>query len=590
MSNFWSPMNPHFVKWLLLLCAAAASGCLGAQENGPVRYRVSVEAPGEFARVLTEGLSLTRWQADPQMTLELLQRLVDEALEEARQTLATEGYFSPRIEASIERDEEPWVVLLRVETGERTEVREVDLRFSGPATQDREARPGLRRIREDWSLRLGAPFRQEDWEIAKRDALRELSSWRYAAARIAKSEARIDPQARRASLAVEFDSGPAYHFGGLQVSGTHRYPERLVQNLSPIQPGEVFDREKLRLYERRLVETGYFVSAHAEAAPGLTDPGTAPVRISVIEGNAQHVEAGIGYSTDVGARVDLRYTHVDIFASAWRFRSALRLDEKTQNLLLELDTPPLPGGRWNSGFVRTRQTDIQNERTRELALGVAHNWGFERTPSALLASAHFEEQSVAGDRTDSRHAIYFGHRNTFRRTDDLISPRSGYLASIEIGGAPGALASRAFVRATASGSLFVPVGRNDDLVLRGEAGLVAAESRQGIPTAFLFRTGGDQTVRGYALESIGVPQGDAIVGGRRLAWASVEYTRWISNWGVAAFVDAGDAWDQTGRFRPRRGYGVGGRFRTPIGPIRADLAYGEETGRLRLHFSVGYVF
>jgi len=36
--------------------------------------------------------------------------------------------------------------------------------------------------------------------------------------------------------------------------------------------------------------------------------------------------------------------------------------------------------------------------------------------------------------------------------------------------------------------------------------------------------------------------------------------------------------------------GLGARFRTPIGPIRADLAYGEQTGSLRLHFSVGFTF
>ena len=38
------------------------------------------------------------------------------------------------------------------------------------------------------------------------------------------------------------------------------------------------------------------------------------------------------------------------------------------------------------------------------------------------------------------------------------------------------------------------------------------------------------------------------------------------------------------------GVRVGVDLDTPIGPIRADLAYGEETGQLRLHFSVGFSF
>ena len=98
-------------------------------------------------------------------------------------------------------------------------------------------------------------------------------------------------------------------------------------------------------------------------------------------------------------------------------------------------------------------------------------------------------------------------------------------------------------------------------------------------------------MRGYEFESLGIQQGDAIVGGRRLAVGSMEYTHWIGeNWGAAAFVDIGNAWDEGLSFDPALGYGVGGRFRTPIGPIRADLAYGEKTGQFRIHFSVGYTF
>src|SRR5207248_4766121 len=129
---------------------------------------------------------------------------------------------------------------------------------------------------------------------------------------------------------------------------------------------------------------------------------------------------------------------------------------------------------------------------------------------------------------------------------DFTSPRSGYMAMFELGGAPSALATQNFLRGIVSGSFFIPVGRRDDLLLRGQAGRVIAENRQGIPSTFLFRTGGDQTVRGYAFESLGVHQGQAIVGGRHLFVASTEYTHWVSdNWGVAGFVDAGQAWDDT---------------------------------------------
>ena len=209
-------------------------------------------------------------------------------------------------------------------------------------------------------------------------------------------------------------------------------------------------------------------------------------------------------------------------------------------------------------FARARQTDIQNETTRELAAGVSHNRYVGISPIAFIVSAHLEEQRVGGD-PPTTATRYFGHRRTFRRTDDLLLPRAGYLASAELGGSPPGLATQEFLRFVASVSLLMPVGRYvGDLLIRGQVGSVVAETRQGIPTTFLFRTGGDQTVRGYEFESLGIQQGDAIVGGRRLAVGSMEYTHWIGeNWGAAAFVDIGNAWDESllrsgARLRRRR--------------------------------------
>ena len=554
-------------------------------------YRVEVQAPGELGRTLRQGLNLVRQQNDPGIGPERFKRLLEEAEREAREVAATEGYFSARVSTRIDEATQPRTVHLAVAPGERTLVTAVEIRFRGPAADDPEARKALEQVREGWRLRAGQPFRQAAWEEAKRVAVRALARWRYAGASIAASEARIDPQARSASLAVELESGPPFRFGPLRVSGNRRYPDGVIENLSPVRAGETYDRDKLLLYQRRLLETGYFASVQMDIDAQPHEAEAATLRVAVLEAPSQSVETGIGYTTDAGPKFELRYGNQDVRDSAWRFKSALALDEKVQNLQLNLDLPPRPGARWNSLFARARQTDIQNESTRELAAGLAHNFGREAEPSALIVSGHLEEQSIAGEPTDNRQALYFGFRHTFSRTDDFVAPRSGYLGSFELGGAPPELSTRQFLRAVASASLFFPLGRSNDLLLRGQAGSVIAEERTGIPTSFLFRTGGDQTVRGYAFESLGVRQGEAVVGGRRLLVGSAELIHWVGeSWGVAAFVDAGNAWDKGVEFNAAVGAGIGARFRTPIGPIRADLAYGEEVGSFRLHFSVGYTF
>ena len=115
--------------------------------------------------------------------------------------------------------------------------------------------------------------------------------------------------------------------------------------------------------------------------------------------------------------------------------------------------------------------------------------------------------------------------------------------------------------------------------------------RDEVPSSLLFRTGGDTTVRGYAFESLGLRQGDATLPGRYYTVGSVEATHWFAqSWGVATFVDAGDAFDRPADARIAVGYGVGARVRTPIGPFRLDIAYGAQSRQVRLHFSVGLTF
>ncbi|HEX7055453.1 MAG TPA: autotransporter assembly complex family protein [Burkholderiales bacterium] len=573
--------------WLttLLLVLAGSAGA------ATLEYRVQIDAPEPLAATLEQGLTLMRWRDDPEMSPERLRRLVDESVREAREAAATEGYFAAEVSAGIDSSVEPWLVRLEVRPGERAHVADVDIEFSGPIAEDDEAREIRRRVRQNWSLRRGQPFRQEDWQAAKRDAVREASAWRYAAAHVASSEARVDPKAAEVRLKVEIASGPPFRFGALEMSGGRRYDEALAANLAPFRAGDVFDRDKLILYQQRLLESGYYASVQAQVDPNPALADAAPVHVSLLEASSQRIEGGVSYNTDVGPRLEGRYGNMDIFDSAWRYRTALRLDRKIQDLRFDFDSPPRRGAVWENYFAQAKEQDIQGEATRQLSIGVSHNFGAGPTPAALLVSAHNEEQRIGDTIEDTRYAVYFGARGQLRRTDALVSPRRGFVVSLELGGAPDLLASRTFLRAVGGGTLFFPVGRSADLVLRAQAGAVLSNSRQGIPSNFLFRTGGDQTVRGYGFESLGVEQNGAIVGGRRLLVASAEYIFWISDsWGVAAFADAGDAWD--GGVKPdlAQGYGFGARFRTPIGPVRADLAYGERTQEVRLHFSVGYAF
>jgi translocation and assembly module TamA len=165
------------------------------------------------------------------------------------------------------------------------------------------------------------------------------------------------------------------------------------------------------------------------------------------------------------------------------------------------------------------------------------------------------------------------------------------MIDVEVGGAAPGLATRALIRGIVKSVAFIPLGRDNNVTLRAEAGAVGASAREGVPSVLLFRTGGDTTVRGYAFESLGVKSGDATVGGRYYALASAEATHYFTpTLGAAVFVDAGNASDDWRHLSPVLGYGVGARVKTPIGPLRIDVAYGQQSRDVRLHLSVGLTF
>ena len=583
------------------LAMASVGPTLAADDAEPAReaeapsaglsYRVEIEAPEPLKRVLAKGLDLVRWEGYANMTPLLLGRLAAEARIQAEQAAQTEGYFSAVATSAVEQSGDSAVVRIRVESGPPTIVKSVDIRLAGPIEADADAAAVLKRIRENWSLREGERFRQADWDGAKRRAIADLSEKRFAAASIEKSEARIDPETRTATLFVELASGPPFRYGPIEARGFSRYSPEIAEKVSPIKPGEPYDDDRLALYQRRLLDTGYFATVQVGIDPDVAQANAAPVRVTVVEARPRRVEAGVGYSTDTGYRATADYADYDFLGTSWRWRNQLRYEQKIQSFATSFDSPPLDGGAWNSITAKALREDIQNQIVKQAAIGVSHNWGWERQWPSFLSLSYHREDSEVEDVTTRTRALFLGYRLIHRSTDDFLNPRRGYLASLELGGAPPAVSTQAFVRGRVRMTGLVPVGRDGDLTLRAEVGVVVASSSEGVPPTFLFRTGGDTTVRGYAFESLGVQDGNAVVGGRYLAVASVEYTHWIAeSWGLAAFVDAGNAADTLSGLKPAFGVGVGARARTPIGPLRFDVAYGEETNSFRIHFSFGYTF
>ena len=587
------------VLWMLLpaLLPTVAMRAAHAQE-APVAvqsgaYRVEIDAPYPLGGLLRADLDLLRWRTYDGMNRDLLERLVAEAQAQLTETLATEGYFAPVIERSIGGDERPWTVRFQVDPGPATRVSEVRIAIVGSVIADPVRVASQRdRILERWPLPQGARFRQVDWDNGKRLAVESLAADRFAGASLKRSQATIDPQTGSAVLEVELDSGPPFRFGEIQVRGLSRHPASVVRNLATFVPGDPFDERDLLQFQRRLTATGYFSAVQVEMDDDPASAAAAPVRVSVIEANSRRIEVGVGYSTDTLYRTQLGYTDNDFLDRGWRWRSDARVESRSARATSSIALPARDDGWQHAWLLQYNQSDIAGLLPREGSLTFNRTAIDERRQPQWSLGAHLEQQQPDGSPSDTVRALFGAYRYTRRTTDDLLSPNRGTNWSVQAGAAPPGLSTRTFGRGVAQVVHWIPLGRTSTVMVRAEGGTVVSSSTDGIPESFLFRAGGDTSIRGYAYQSIGVKKGAAVTGGRMHALASVEATHWINErMGIAAFYDAGNAADTVADLRDvAQGAGFGARVRTPLGPVRVDIAYGEKSKEVRLHLSLGVYF
>jgi translocation and assembly module TamA len=602
------------------LVSFSSAACAQEAPAPAITYTVRIDAPRQLEKLLEENLDLVRFQGNAKMTMDQLQRLVKVTPDQSKTLLETEGYYSAKVTAGLEtRGNGNPLVRVIVEPGPAVTVGALDLTLQGYVPFDDQSVPlDANDLRTRWALPEGARFRMADWESAKKSLVRSIAQTRFPRAQLAETSATVDPEKQKAALKVVVDSGPEMRFGATRIRGLRRYPETIITNLNKIHPGDEYSEAAMQALQQKLQDTGYFASVEVTvdmrgvlgaqidaldeaddagtdpvktAAPtAVNGPTTLPVIVRVTENKQKNVTAGIGISTNTGARTQLAYDDLSVFGL--RMKSNLTYEQKQQIARADFYWPTTPEGYNDSVGGGYTHIDIENEITATTSVWAKRAWGTPLLERSLMIEALTEQYSV-GDVISSRaKSVPVTYAITKRALDSLIAPTRGYVVNGQVGVAVlPVLTDEKFVRAYARFINYRPLGKAGTLILRGEAGAIGSKEKAGLPRTVLFRAGGDQSVRGYAYQELGVRVGDAITGGRYLATASAEYDWWFKPpYGAAVFIDAGNAADKFNELKPKYGYGVGARWRSPVGPINVDVAYGQAVKKVRLHFSLGFTF
>ena len=512
--------------------------------------------------------------------------LLKKSRENTQQALQALGYYHADIDLHINYNKSCWQLQVAVIANDPVIIEEIDVQLIGEAQFDKAFKAMINAS----NIKLGDVLQHQHYEKL-RNSLLSLSSDRgYFSALLEKQELRVDVKNNRASIHLHLNSGPRFYFGDVEFE-QESLRDAFLQKFVPFKAGDPFDNHQLLNLRQDLAGSGYFSDVRIHTLKDQADDLQVPIRVSSKDKPRYVYTAGIGFATDTGPRVRFGVENRRVNSRGHRYKTGLEFSPVRSVAGINYEVPVRNPSkeRFNYSSNYTHE-DIDNKLSKRLRFGIAY---LRELRSGWLSSYSLNwerEDYTVASQSDITYLLMPGFELTRIKADDAVYPRLGWKLNGSIRGAHEDVASSvSFVQfhGIAKGIFPTWYGR---ILMRIEGGASLADELIELPSSVRFFSGGDSTIRGYAYQSLGPKnaQGD-VIGARHLLAASVEYEFPLTQrWYMAVFTDGGNAYDKLKDFEPVYGVGAGIRWRSPIGPIRLDVAHPTEgSSNFRIHISMG---
>lgn len=567
-----------FLIWLLPAAALA--------DGSPVRVQIT-GVEGRLLDNVRVFLGILHPQAEGKLSDYQVHRLYAHAPAEIRAALEPFGYYSPRIDSKLEQKKGKWLALFHIDPGSATRLTAVDIRAEGEGRDNPAVRAALAKI----GLAKGQVLNHVLYDQAKQALIGAAYDAGYLDARYTHHELRVEPERQAAQIHLVLDTGERYFFGPVTIDQDILAPD-FVHRFVDFEPGDPFSTEKLLGLQLALRDSEYFSSVEMHADKSQAVDHRVPVQVGTEPTKPQKYLFSIGYGTDTGPRVGFGVLFRRINRHGHQFRINAQISEVKSNIRSQYK---IPVGNVATDFVDftadVEQNDVADINSRQYAIGTSYNNGWLGGRRRLYLTLQRESYSFGNGPSRQTDLFFPGIRYSRKIADNLLFTRKGYSFNVDAHGASEqVLSDTSFVRTEVSLRTVYPLGARGRLLLHAEYGAVKVTDFDALPPSQRFFAGGARSVRGYAYKELGPHNADGdTIGGRYLAVGSVEADYLVyGNFGVAAFFDAGNAANNP-LPDPKRGVGVGLRYRTPVGMIRLDVAHplDDPDRNWRIHVSIG---
>ncbi|KRD76828.1 outer membrane protein assembly factor [Lysobacter sp. Root983] len=495
------------------------------------------------------------------------------------------------------------VVVITVDKGEPVRVRRSDVAILGAGSEDRYLKEDLAAFKPD----VGEVFNHAIYEAAKTKITRRLAERGYFDADFTSRRVEVTRAERAADVDLVWSSGDRYDMGPITFEQT---PKRIIRDslldkLVYWEQGSYYHQGKLDRFRESLARLDYFASIDIEPQPENAVDGEVPVKVTLTPAKRSIYTAGLSFGTDSGAGVRMGVERRYVNDRGHKALAQVDWAEKRKTATLQYRIPAftwLDGWYTFSAQLADEQTDYIDSRRIEIVASrsgqIDRHWNATASVHVLRERWAYaiDDDDDASTPVDYRSATftYPSLRAEYVNADDRIYPRNAFGATVMLrGGVEGAGSDASFAQAHASARWYRGMGARSRLIARGELGHTFTDALIDMPPSLRFFAGGDRSIRGYAWREVGprIPGNDGkqyALGAKNVATGSIEFEQYFNDsWGAAVFVDSGSAFDGTPDWRT--GVGVGLRWRSPVGPLRVDIARGinDPDSGFQLYLNIG---
>lgn len=536
-------------------------------------------------------LSLTRYAERDDVTPEVMSRLQRRIVSETRQALEPLGFYDPNVTYDVKQEGAAWKVTIHIEPGRPVRLSEVNIDVTGPGADER----AIRELLDQQEIKPGLRLNHGTYERVKGNLLRVAKNEGYLDAKLTRHDLVIDRFERRATVDLEADTGERYLFGDIDIA-QDVITDEAMRRLLRMQPGDPYTLDTLLRTQYTLDDTQYFSVVDIES--GDPDPVTRTVPITVTaEPSRKHrYAASIGYGTDTNARGKFTWDNRRVNEDGHKFKLELLGSSIVSDLTGRYIVPVMDIALEKLEFTGTLRDeelgDTQSKRA-EVSAGLTQVQGrWQRVLKIALA----EEETIEADNTSSTN-FYIVPSIGYSTLPSYIvgGRRRPYSFSAELRGSPETLGSDAsFLQLRLKGERIFDMTELWHLHLRSELGISRIAATSDLPASQRFFAGGEGSVRGFALNELS-PKDDQgrTIGGRNLVTGTVEVVRDLPrNFGVAAFYDIGNAFDDFSAPDLQYSAGLGVRYNIAVATFGLDVAQAlSDSGRSpRVHLYIATQF